>query len=62
MAVVCSPFKETLSCQNSKTWLSLFPRHIAKYHHIYNLVGLKDSIEQNKSSSVEIKCRIARIV
>ena len=51
----------TLSRRNSKISLSLFPRYIAKCHQIYNLVGLKDSIEQNKSSSLEIKCRIGRI-
>ena len=31
------------------------------YHQKHNLVGSKDYIEQNKSSSWEIKCRIARI-
>ena len=32
-------FKGTLCRQNSKISLSLFPRHIAKCHQIYTLVG-----------------------
>ena len=45
----------TMSDQNSKISLSLFPRYIAKWHRIYNL-------EQNKESgSLEIKRRIPRI-
>ena len=54
-------FEGILSRRNSKVSPSLFLRNIAKCHSIFNLVGLKDSIEQNKSSSLEIKCRIARI-
>ena len=41
--------------------LSLFQRYVAKWHKIYNLVGYRDPIEQNKSSSLEIKHRIAMI-
>ena len=33
--------------------LILFPCYIAKYHQIYNKTNLKDSIEQNRSSSLE---------
>ena len=51
----------TQSLRNGKISLSLFPRHIAKWHIIHNLVGWKDPIEQNKSISLEIKRRIARI-
>ena len=39
----------------------IFQRHIAKCYQIYNLVGYKDPVEQTKSSSLEIKCRIAKI-
>ena len=53
--------KETLPRRNNKTSLSLFPRYIAKCHQVYNLVESKDPIEQNKSSSLEVKCKITRI-
>ena len=43
-----------MSGRNNKILRSLFPRHIVK-------VREKDSIEQKKSCSLEIKCRIARI-
>ena len=32
-----------------------------KCHQMHNLIGSKDSTEQNRSSSLVIKCRIARI-
>ena len=48
----------TLSRRNSKMSLSLFPRYIAKWCKIYNLFEIKDPIEQNKSSRLEIKRRI----
>ena len=35
-AQVVESFQGTLSSRNSKISLSLFPRHIAKYHQIYN--------------------------
>ena len=45
--------KRTLCHRKSKYSLSLFPR--------YRQMPPKDSIEQNKSSSLEIKCRSARV-
>ena len=42
---------DLISRRNRKNSLRLFPRYIAKCHQINDLVGLKDSIEQNKSSS-----------
>ena len=47
--------------RNGKKSLGLFPRCIDQSHKIYKLVGWKDPIEQNKSASLEIKRRIARI-
>ena len=58
---VLSSFKETLSRRNGKISLNTFSRYIAKCHKIYNLIELKDSTKQNKSSSLEIKCTFARI-
>ena len=48
-------------CRNGKMLLSLFPRYIVQWHKIYNLIEQTDPKEQNKSGSLEIKRRIARI-
>ena len=43
------------------TTLKRKPLYIAKFHQEYNLIGKKNFIEKNRGSSLEIKCRIARI-
>ena len=47
--------------RNNEILLTEFPRHIAKCHQIYNKIGYKDYIEQNRSGSSERNCRITRI-
>ena len=47
--------------RNTKISLSIFSCFITKCPQTYNLVKQKDYINQNRSKSLEIKCRIARI-